>query len=107
WRGSRSGKIITVSSVAGTTRTSMAGMLIMEREGRYRSLHAVSGAGSRAVRPVRDRRGLRQGGRIPHDRLGRRCDWSRDPDRCGLRLGGGVRGVVELRNLDRMNVDDR
>ena len=116
----RSGKIITVSSVAGTGTIGGRRLCPLRgREGRYRPLHPVSGPGSRAIRdhrelhrPRRDRdradhgdghprqqpeqsgsgrvggpaaarqrRGLRQGGRVPGDRPVRLCDRGGDPDR--------------------------
>ena len=47
----RSGKIITVSSVAGTAPSADGGYAHYgAAKGRYRPLHAVSGAGSRAIR---------------------------------------------------------
>jgi 3-oxoacyl-[acyl-carrier protein] reductase len=46
----RSGKIITVSSVAGTAPSADGGYAHWGGEGCYRPLHAVSGPGSRAFR---------------------------------------------------------
>jgi len=45
----RSGKIITVSSIAGTGPSIDGGCPLRGSEGRNRPLHAVSDAGSRAV----------------------------------------------------------
>ena len=50
----RSGKIVTVSSVAGPHHPPMAVMPIRDRESGNRPLHAVSGARSRAVRDHRE-----------------------------------------------------
>jgi 3-oxoacyl-[acyl-carrier protein] reductase len=46
----RSGKIITVSSVAGTAPSAEDGYALWRSESRYRPLYSVSGPGSRAVR---------------------------------------------------------
>ena len=114
----RSGKIITISSVAGTAPSADGGYAHYGAA-KYRPLHAISGAGSRAIRhqrklhrPRRDRHRAdyadRHSGQQPEQpRSGRGGRSAQTRDGRGLRQGGRVFGDRPVRLCDRSSDPNR